>query len=157
MKDDARRLKSTEYTALMHLMAAVEAMGSAGALNDRIASIPRCKAMINGAYGGLCKGTKAILKSMPLEQVRSVQRQLKGLDYNLRIKSVNGVDHRETGYYVTLDALNCICAATKDHCLMCDKNTEEQRKCKLAKALDELPCINANESTHGCRYYGGLY
>lgn len=155
--DERKRLKSNEFTALLHLMAAVEAMETAHALDGRIASIPRCKAMINGALGGLKRGTKEILKSMPIEQVLSTQRQLKGLDYNLRIRSVNGVDHRETGYYVTLDSLNKICAATKDHCLMCQKDVVEQRKCPLQKALDELPCINADENAHGCRYYGGLY
>lgn len=155
--EEKKRLRSNEYAALMHLMAAIEAIGSADALKDRIASIPKCKAMINGARGGLAKGTKAVLKSMPVEQVRSVQRQLKGLDYKLRIRNVSNADHRETGYWVSLESLNRICAATKDHCLMCQKNIEEQRRCPLAKALDELPCINADEGARGCRYYGGLY
>lgn len=154
---EPKRLKSNEFTALLHLMAAIEAMETAHALDSRIASIPKCKAMINGAFGGLKRGTKEVMMSMPVEQVKSVQRQLKGLDYNLRIRSVNGVDNRETGYYVTLDSLNRICAATKDHCLMCQKTVEEQRKCKLAKALDELPCINSDENARGCKYYNGLY
>ena len=157
MNEPKKRLRSNEYTALLHLMAAIEAMDASHALDSRIASIPKCKAMINGALGGLRKGTKEVLKSMPTEQVLSVQRQLKGLDYNLKIRNVNGVDKRETGYYVTLDSLNRICAATKDHCLMCDKDVTEQRKCMLAKALDELPCIKSDENVRGCRYYGGLY
>ena len=155
--NESKRLKSDEYTALLHLLTALEAMETAHALDKRIASIPKCKAMINGAFGGLKRGAKEIMLSMPVEQVKSVQRQLKGLDYNLRIRNVNGVDNRETGYYVTLESLNRICAATKDHCLMCSKNVEEQRKCKLAKALDELPCINADEGARGCKYYNGLY
>lgn len=155
--NDPKRLKSNEFTALLHLMTAIEAMETAHALDERIASIPKCKAMINGAFGGLKKGAKEIMMSMPVEQVKSVQRQLKGLDYHLRIRNVNGVDNRETGYYVTLDSLNRICAATKDHCLVCQKTVEEQRKCKLAKALDELPCIKSDENARGCRYYNGLY
>lgn len=157
MADNERtRLRANEQLALLHLCAALQAFVSAEDLQDRVASIKGCKSMLNGSKGMLGKVVDEILDTMPLEQLLSFRRNLKGLRYSISVQNVGGKDYKNDGRWLSLDALDELCEATRDHCLMCTKDAQEQRKCRLAKALDELPCINADENAKGCRYFGGL-
>jgi hypothetical protein len=88
--------------------------------------------------------------------MKSIRRQLIGLRYSLHIVNVNGKDYKNDGIWLSWEALEQLTNATRDHCLMCTKEVDQQRQCRLAKALDELPCINADENARGCRYFGGL-
>lgn len=154
--EDRKRLHANERDALLHLCAALQGFASASALDKRIASIKGVKSMVNGAKGMLGKAIAEIYDTMPLEQLLSFRRQLKGLRYSISIQNVGGKDYSNDGVWVSLDALDALAAGTRDHYMMCMKNTVEQRKCPLAKALDELPCINADENASGCRYFTGL-
>lgn len=98
------------------------------------------------------------MAAMPEEQRASVQRNINGLKYSLHVVRVNGGNtSKEDGIYLSWHALEAITEATKDRCLMCTKDIQEQRKCPLAKALDETPVKKADENARGCRYFGGLY
>ena len=154
--EDRKRLCANERLALLHLCAALQAFASADALSGRIASIKGAKSMFNGSKGMLGKVLTEIYDTMPVEQLISFRRNLKGLRYSISIQNVGGKAYKDDGFWLSLDALDALCEGVKDHCLMCTKNTAEQRKCTLAKALDELPCINADEEANGCRYFGGL-
>lgn len=154
--EDRKRLHANERLALLHLCAALQGFASAGALDDRIASIKGAKSMIKGAKGMLSKVMDEIFDTMPVEQLISFRRNLKGLRYSISVQNVGGKDFKNDGCWLSLDALDALCEGVKDHCLMCTKDIAEQRRCPLAKALDELPCINADEDAHGCRYFGGL-
>ena len=154
--EDRKRLRANERLALLHLCAALEAFVAADGLNGRIASIKGVKAMVNGAKGMLGRALDEIFGTMPVEQLISFKRQLKGLRYSISVQNVGGKNFKDDGFWMSFEALDALCGATKDHCLMCTKDTAEQRKCPLAKALDELPCINADEEANGCRYFGGL-
>lgn len=151
-----KRLHANERDALLHLCAALQGFASASALDKRIASIKGAKSMVNGAKGMLGKAIAEIYDTMPVEQLLSFRRQLKGLRYSINIQNVGGKDYSDDGVWLSLEALDALCGATKDHCLMCVKDTTEQRRCALAKALDELPCINVDEDAMGCRYFSGL-
>lgn len=154
--EDRKRLCASERDALLHLCAALQGFASASALDNRIASIKGAKRLINGAKGMLGKALSGIYDTVPVEQLISFRRQLKGLRYSISVQNVGGKDYSNDGVWVSMEALDTLCAGLKDHCLMCRKDTIQQRKCPLAKALDELPCINADENATGCRYYGGL-
>lgn len=154
--EDRKRIHANERLALLHLCAALQGFAEAKALDGRIASIKGVKAMVNGSKGMLGKALDEIFNSMPLEQLISFRRNLKGLRYSISVQNVGGKDYKNDGCWLSLDALDALCEAVKDHCLMCTKDTAEQRKCPLAKALGELPCINADEDAKGCRYFGGL-
>ena len=154
---EQKRLTASERQGLMHVFAAVQAMEELAPLMRRIDSIPGCKRLVSSARGMLRKAADEVLGSMPLEQLKSVRRQLPGLRYSIYVKNVNGKNMNEDGLYLSFDALDAIAFALKDHCLTCTKNVEQQRQCKLAKALDEMPCVNADENARGCRYFGGLY
>lgn len=155
--DDRKRLHANERLALLHLCAALQAFTCADAIEKRAASIKGVKSMINGAKGMLGKAIDEIFDTMPLEQLLSFRRQLKGLRYSISAQNVGGKDYSNDGVWLSLDALDALCDGTKDHCLMCTKDVTEQRKCALAKAFDEMPCINADENASGCRYFGGLF
>lgn len=156
MENDRKRLCANERAALLHLCAALQAITAASDLDARVASIKGAKAMVNGAKGMLGKVLDMIFDTMPLEQLVSFRRNLKGLRYSLNVQNVAGKDYKNDGCWLSLDALDELCGATKEHCLVCVKSIEEQRRCPLAKALDELPCINADVDAHGCRYFGGI-
>lgn len=155
--DNRKRLNANEQLALMHLCAAVQALAASSALNKRVGKIKGAKAMLNGAKGMIDKLLDSIFDTMPLEQLISIRRNLNTLTYSVSVKSVGGKDYKTDGRWLSLAALDELCGATRDHCLMCIKTVEEQRRCHLAKALDELPCIHADEDARGCRYFGGIY
>lgn len=157
MMEEKKRLTASERTGLMHLFTAVQALSECTTLERRIGSIPGCKRLVNGSMGMLRKAATEVMTSMPLEQVKSVRRNLPGLRYTITVADVNGKRMNDDGLWLSFDALDALAFAVKDHCLTCTKNTEEQRKCQLSKALDELPCVNADTEARGCPYYGGLY
>ena len=154
---EKKRLTANERKALMHMFAALEGMANLQQLGGRIESIPGCKRLVNSARGMLGKAIENVMGSIPTEQVISIRRQLPGLRYSIAIVNVTGKDARQDGMWLSWEALEALSEAIKDRCLMCQKDTMEQRMCPLAKALDELPCIKADEDARGCRYFGGLY
>jgi len=154
---EQKRMTASERQTFMHAIAAVEAMENLGGLERRIHSIRNGNWLYKTGRGIIGKLYEEIFKTMPLEQQKSIRRQLPGFRYSLHITNVNGKDMRNDGLWLSWEALEAMSEAIKDHCLMCQKNTMEQRMCPLAKALDELPCIKADENARGCRYFGGLY
>lgn len=154
--EEKKRLTASERQTFMHAIAAVEAMENLGKMETRIQSIPKGKWLYKTARGLIGKLYEEVFRSVPLEQQKSIQRNLPGLRYSLSIVHVNGKDYSNDGFWLSWAALESLTDAVKDHCLMCQKNTMEQRMCPLAKALDELPCIKADEDARGCRYFGGL-
>lgn len=156
MEDKKVRLNADEIHALLHLCAAVQALKKAEPLQDRIKSLDSGKTMFSGARGMLQKLARNIFKSMPPEQYASFDRNLAGMRYTVKVQNVGGMSVKDDGRWLSIEALELICDATKDHCLVCSKDVQQQRSCKLAKALDELPCAKADEKARGCRYYGGI-
>jgi hypothetical protein len=112
--------------------------------------------MYNGAKGLLRKTIDQIFESMPDKQFASFVRNLDNMRYSVAVQNVSGMSAKNDGRWLSIEALELICDATKDHCLVCSKDIQQQRSCKLAKALDELPCVKADENARGCRYYCGL-
>lgn len=154
---EKKRMSASERQGLMNLFTAVQALADCTQLDRRIGEIPGAKRMVNGARGMLRKATTEVMGTMPLEQVRSIKRNLPGLRFTISIADVNGKRMNDDGLWLSFDALDALAYGVKDHCLMCTKDIEEQRKCPLSKALDELPCVRADMEARGCPYFGGLY
>jgi hypothetical protein len=57
--------------------------------------------------------------------------------------------------WVSWDAINGLIEAGREKCITCTLTPQEQRQCKLAKALDEMPA-EKDETAAGCGYYGRL-
>lgn len=153
---EPKRMSASERQTFMDLVVAMTAVNYCEKLEPRFNAIKGGKWMYRTAKGIINKLYAETLQSCPLEQIKSIQRQLHGLRYSLHIVNVNGKDRKNDGFWLSWEALDHLTNATRDHCLVCMKSVEEQRKCPLAKALDELPCVNANENARGCRYTGGL-
>lgn len=154
--DERTRLNADEYHALLHFCAALQALKKAGPLDARIATLKGGKGMLNGARGMLTKIKNGIFSSMPDEQFASFIRNLNCMRYSVKVQNVGGMSAKDDGRWLSIEALEVLCDATKEHCLVCTKNVQDQRSCRLAKALDELPCVKADEKARGCRYYGGI-
>lgn len=156
---ERKRLNSTEQNALMSLCAAFNAIGDAAALENRLKSLPRGWQMIRSCDGQIAKMIELIAESMPTEQLMSFYRNRKTLTYYIAVKSPAGRPYDNDGRWLSYDALDTILEAVQDHCITCMKNPQEQRKCRLAKALDELPLKKADNSEYvnGCRYIKGLF
>ena len=155
-KNEKTRLNADEYHAMLHLCASLQAIKKSEALKKRVASIENCSKTYNGAKGMLRKTIDEIFESMPEKQFESFIRNLGNMRYSVTVRNVAGMSEKDDGRWLSVEALELICDATKDHCLVCSKNVQEQRQCKLAKALDELPIRRADENARGCRYFGGI-
>ena len=153
---EPKRMPAGERQDFMHLVAAMTAMNYLDPLEPRFSRVKGGKWMFRTAKGIINKLYEETIKTLPLEQMKSIRRQLHGFRYSLHIENVGGKDYKTDGIWLSWAALEHITDATRDHCLMCQKDIVQQRQCPLAKALDELPCINADEDAHGCRYFGGL-
>ena len=154
---ERKRLNATENNGLMSLCAAFNAIGDAEVLENRLKQLPRGWQMIKSIDGMIAKLITMIAESMPNEQLLSFYRNRKTLTYYVAVKSPAGRQYDNDGRWLSYDALDILCEAAQEKCVLCTRNPQEQRQCKLAKALDELPLRKADEKHHGCRYHNGLF
>lgn len=154
---ERKRLNATENNGLISLCAAFNAIGDAEVLENRLKQLPRGWQMLKSIDGMIAKLITMIAESMPNEQLLSFYRNRKTLTYYVAVKSPAGRPYDNDGRWLSYDALDILCEAAQEKCALCTRNPQEQRQCKLAKALDELPLRKADEKHHGCRYHNGLF
>mgnify|MGYP003302273880 FL=1 len=154
--NDKKRLNASEQQALFAMFAALNALKDSEDLDNRLNQIKGAKSWRNGALGMVRKTCEAVMDSMPTEQIKSVKRNLATLRYHISVAKPGGRSYKDDGRWLSYDALDTLCEAAQERCLMCQKNKQEQRQCPLAKSLDELPCAKADERADGCRYFTGL-
>ena len=154
---DKKRLNASEQNALLSLCAAYNAIGDARGLDRRFAQIPRGKQMIGSVDGQIAKLIEQVAISMPEDQLKAFYRNRNTLTYFVSVRSPNGRRYDDDGRWLSYGSLDILCKAASTECITCMKDPQEQRKCLLAKALDELPCTKADEEAFGCRYFKGLY
>ena len=155
---EKKRLTGSERQSFMELVVARTALKNLETCVKWFGDIPKAKWRYRTACTLLAKLYADAMAAMPEEQRASTQRNINGLKYSLHVARVNGGNtSKEDGFYLSWEALEAITEATKDRCLMCSKDVQEQRKCPLAKALDETPAKKADNNARGCRYFGGLY
>lgn len=155
---DKRRLSSSERQTFMELVVARTALRSLEGCEKWFSTIPKANQRYHTARTLLTQLFEDAMAAMPEEQRASTQRNINGLKYSLHVVRVNGGNRpSDDGFYLSWPALESITEATRDRCLMCTKNVQEQRQCPLAKALDEAPVKKADNNARGCRYFGGLY
>lgn len=154
---EQKRLGSTEINAMLDLFAAQKAMSRAEPLEKRLRMLPRGWQRFKSVQGQLEKLIALVEVSMPREQMCSLERNVSTLAYCLSVRSPAGKSNADNGRWLSAEAIDEMCEAANEKCLMCTKDVQEQRKCKLAKALDELPMRKVDENHHGCRYHNGLF
>lgn len=154
---EQKRMVASETNALLDLFAAAKAVKNAEVLEKRLRTLPRGWQMFKSIQGQIEKLIALVELSMPREQMYSVERNASTLTYRIAVKSPGGRSNADNGRWLSLEAIDEMCEAANNVCALCTKDVQEQRKCKLAKALDELPMKKADEKHHGCRYHNGLF
>lgn len=153
--DDKKRLRSTEREAMMRMALAEDMLlKNRRDLDSRLMTVPRGHNKI-GVICGLIRNLNAALYgTMPEDQLRQLMRNVKSKGYTIGSMMPGREEHNdEFGLWLSYDTINTLVSALKDHCLMCDKDINGQRGCKLQKALD-LVGNDLPDSAYGCKYRG---
>lgn len=150
---NTRRLQGYEQEALWNLMAAEHSLNRTEGLKRRFGQIT----MGNADIGLLKAKTKALLErcmdTVPTDQLLSIRRNLGAVRIQIGIqRPTNRQD--EFGRWISWDAIGGMEEAMKEHCMMCDKSFDDRCKCKLRKALNELPIdLPEDDGNSGCPYF----
>lgn len=122
---------------------------------DRIKLIPRGKQMLHAALGLFEKFYSQYLLTIPFDQMASVQRQMGNITYSVGVTSAQG-RYRDKGYglFLSNQQFVTMLGACRDHCIVCDKDKQQQRQCELKKVLDSLPITRDTFDSNGnCVYF----
>ena len=153
---DPKRLNAAEQVALYNLEAAIKAIELAKPLAQKRMNMPGAKAMFYGAEGSLKKLLDKIKGTMPDEQRVAFAMNARTLKYWFKIAPpMRRFD--DDGCWISLEGVDAILDAAREKCLVCTMNVQEQRKCPLAKAMNQVPVRNMDENAVGCGYHNGLF
>ena len=150
-----RRMNGREINAMLHLQAAWCAMDMVSkGLTDRMKEL-KVFAAFRSADAQITRVLDVIRDNMQDHQRDSHTRHCRTLQYGCFVKRPSNVN-AEDGVWLSYPAANQILHAALDHCMMCDKNPQDMRCCKLKKSMDELPIARADGNNHNCPYFGGF-
>lgn len=154
-----KRMSASEQVAMQHLHAANNAMFAALPLVEKRLNMRGAMAMFNGARGSITKLIQMLKDTMPPEQVAAYDRNVRTLKYAIKVVSPSvqvAQECRDDGCWLSVAALEQILGASREHCLTCMKDPQQQRACKLAKAFNEIPIGRQDEKADGCGYFTGI-
>lgn len=96
----------------------------------------------------------AMLETVPLEQLITMQHNVSNAVYTVGVKRAGLAENdKDYGMWVSWETLKELTDAAGERCKFCTMDTQEQRQCPLAKALDALPA-GKDEASNGCGWYG---
>ena len=101
---------------------------------------------------GLGRIVKALYNDVPYEQLKTLSNNLHMSELHVGVKTHNKYSQKDYGMILSWEQLHELSMAAAEKCTVCNLNPQEQRKCPLAKVLDELPG-NKNEHSNGCGYF----
>ena len=150
-----KRMTGNEREAFLRLMTTVDILHKQRPeLAQRVRLIP------GGLrdYGLVVAKAQALyenlLHTLPNEQLETLMRNIPHMAYIVgTTKFSRGDRESEYGMWISFKALVSILEVLHEHCMLCTKNTQEQRMCPLAKALDTLPS-DKDDTQPGCGYFG---
>ena len=153
---EKKRLTADEREALARISLAIEFLNVEAKFLER-----RSKAVHGAGYLAAAKGLmerylKDVYRTVPREQLVVIQRSFKETTVEVGIKcsATRKVSlDKEFGLVIPMYAANKLMEASRDRCLMCGLNTEEQRKCELRKAIDMIPNNIEDREDGGCPYH----
>ncbi len=153
---ERKRMNAEEQIALYNLEAAIKAIELAKPLAKQRLGMPGAKAMFRGAEGSLKKLLELIKDTMPTEQRTAYAMNARTLKYWFKIAPpMRRFD--DDGCWISLEGVDAILDAAREKCLVCTLDLQQQRKCPLAKAMNQVPVKNMDENASGCGYHSGLY
>jgi hypothetical protein len=150
-----KRMTGNEREAFLRLMTTVDILHKQRPeLAQRVRLIPgglRDYGLVVAKAQALCEN---LLHTLPNEQLETLLRNIPHMAYTVGTKMFSRGDHdSEYGMWISFKALDPISEVIHEHCMLCMKDTQEQRQCPLAKALDTLPS-DKKDYAPGCGYFG---
>jgi len=155
--EERKHMCSDERNALMNFSVGMDALDKAlKPLTNKLREIGSYR-KIKGAFGIVSSTFDDLVGTMELKQMTALLHNVNLMAWDYHVKSPMGKKGlKDDGMWVPLESLDELVDASRDRCLMCTLDIAEQRKCKLAKALDLIPCSHEDVDLKGCRYFNGL-
>lgn len=153
---DRKRISHEEYDAFIALEAVhavLESPKTWPILAERLKGVKygaRDASMLTKALGRVVSG---LYNTVPYEQLAHLSRNIKCAGVHVGVHIKGRTQEKEYGMCLSWEQIGILMGATKEKCLVCTLDPQEQRKCPLAKILDEFPG-NKHEHGKGCGYYG---
>lgn len=153
---DRKRISRDEYDALTSLEAVhavLESKKVQPVLAERFKSVryaARDYAMLTSALGRLLRN---VYNTVPYEQLKNLSHNIKLTAVHVGVHIKGRTQDSEYGMCLSWNQISELMKAASETCLVCDLDPQEQRKCPLAKVLNELPG-RKNENSTGCGWYG---
>ena len=151
--DEPRRLQGYEQEGVYDLCAAVHSLENVKKkiprrLGDVKDGVSTAKRLATQAQNLLVK----VLETIPRYQLLQMQRNLDSLRITVGIARVDTKQKSDFGRWMSYEALTGLMQIAEEHCTLCDKEFDDQIRCPLRRALNELP-LDAPEDVKGCPYY----
>ena len=154
---DANRLKASEREALMRMALAEDfLLKNKRDLDNRLMRVHMGHNRISVLCGMIRNLNLLLYETVPREQMESFHLNIQSVGYTIGVmRPGEKTSNDDFGLWLSFNTINTLVAALKDHCLMCDKDTIQQRQCPLQKALDEIG-NDLRDDGRPCKYRGVL-
>lgn len=94
------------------------------------------------------------VSAMPIDQVKQLKAHLGSVRITVGITQLSIKDFDERyGQFLTFSALESLADGCRDHCMMCQLDKHEAKRCPVRAALDELT-VERVEDAATCPYMG---
>jgi len=131
-----------ERDALMRLNIAYDILlETAAALKDRARLIPYAARDLAMIRAKISRIMEAVAYSIPKEQRTTYNNNLRMASYTIGVKGPATGKPRNDAYgmWISWNELNALLEGCHDHCLTCQLDKYETRRCPIRKALDVIP------------------
>ena len=125
------------------------------ALETRAAIIDHGKSGIALLKAWTLKLFRAMVDTIPEEQLKSVLHSMNDMSYVIGVKSPGKLksDNRNFGMWLSNEQVNALIEGCHDKCMMCNLDKQQRRGCALRKALDSIPNDVPMRDNGDCQYY----
>ena len=153
---DQKRLTHDEFNAYIGLKGVQAVLRSdtvRPALQERLRGIKYGPRDMGLAAGALDRVLDALYETVPDKQRKTLDNNLEMSELYVGVRTTRRFDKKDYGMVLSWNQLEALCSAAREKCLLCTLDPQSQRRCPLAKLLDELPG-EKNENARGCGYFG---
>ena len=151
------RIRGSEAEAFKRLYVASDILdGLRHELNELAGMVKWGRRDLAAASTLLNKVFAAMLETVPLPQLETMYRNMKAACFWTGTRRPGERENKtDFGMWVSWDTINGLIEASRERCVVCTLDPQQQRQCPLAKALDQLPS-EKDEAAPGCGWYGRL-
>lgn len=151
-EDNRKRLQGYEQEGLYSLCGLLTLASQMKPLERRLKSIPdgmRTWGLLKWAGKHLLE---EVFRTTPPEQLLQIRRNLDTLGVEVGVKRSIRKPLDTFGRWVSVGTIDQLLPLFQEHCMMCNRDFDEQCKCNLRKAYGEFP-VDLPEHARGCPYF----